>query len=396
MACDPGHELRVVAHSASHQAVPARGYEVPRSGWPVPTRPVTVPAPDAVGPPPAAAPAEVPASGPESTPAAAASHGGRRPPPEPVAADDIAADIAAILAAGKPDVTPPAAPDDLGPGVPRGRNRQDVFDQIAASMSRARSYDLGSIELERRFDDFDRLPEAAAPTAPPRTGAARSWSRSTEVLEDLDAIRSLARDEIPLDPGVGGRSVGVGALEPGDVILSTTSHPLSAQIRAVTDAEVSHAAVYVGEGRIVEAIDGGVVLRSLETALGDDSLAVAYRHRDMTPTAAAMMIPFLEEHARLRTPFDRWGLVQVAPGQLARAICNRLDGDARRQCLARAATLRVGTNDENAFFCSELVLEGFGKAGLSMSTLEPSWSSPGEIVELHHNGLLDYVGHLKG
>jgi hypothetical protein len=304
--------------------------------------------------------------------------------------------------ATSPSVDEPAA------GVPPGRNRQAIFDQIAASMSRAKSYDLGSVELERRFDDFDRLHDATADAPagrrPPRAtgqagghraGGAGPAAPTSEVLEDLDAIRSRAQGEIPLDPGVGGRSIPVEELEPGDVILSTTNHPLSEQIRAVIGSEVSHAAVYVGNGRLVEAIEGGVILRSMDTAVEDDTLAVAYRHRDMTPAKAALMIPFLEDHARKRTAFDHWGLIQVAPGQLARAICNRLDGAARRACLAGAGQLRVGTNDENTFFCSELVLDAFARAGLSMSTLEPSWSSPGEIAELRFNGLLDYVGHLK-
>lgn len=202
--------------------------------------------------------------------------------------------------------------------------------------------------------------------------------------------------EIPLDPGVGGRSVGESALEAGDIILSTTDHPMSKTIRDLTSSEVSHAALYIGDGKVVEAIEGGVLLRSMDTALDDDSLAVAYRHRDMTPVKAARIAAFLTDHARKKTPFDTWGLIQVAPGQLARAICNQLEGAARRACIESAGRLRVGTNDDNAFFCSELVLTALAEAGLALSDTAPSWSSPQQIVELNHNGLLDYVGHLKG
>jgi hypothetical protein len=277
-------------------------------------------------------------------------------------------------------------------------------------MSHARSYDLGSVALERRFDDFDRdaddaVTASTTSTKPTLNGTATTATRplppplppplagsTAEFVEDLDVIRS--ESDIPLDPGVGGRSIGESALEPGDVILSTTDHPLSATIRKVTGAEVSHSALYVGNGKVVEAIEEGVILRSLDTAMADDSLAVAYRHRDMTPVKANQLMAFAEKHARERTPFDNWGLIQVAPGQLARAICNQKQGAARTECLQRASRLRVGTNDDGSFFCSELVLAAFEHAGLSLTDTDPSWSTPGQIVELHHNGLFDYVGHL--
>jgi hypothetical protein len=194
---------------------------------------------------------------------------------------------------------------------------------------------------------------------------------------------------------VGGRSITADALEPGDLILSTTEEDISRVIRAATNSPVSHSAVYVGNNQVVEAISDGVILRGLDTALQDDSLAVAYRHRDMTPQKAEQMVQFLRDQARQRRTYDTWGLIQVAPGQLARAICNRLEDEARQRCLAGASRLRVGTNNEDAFFCSELVLEALSRVGLSISSVEPSWSSPDQVLELHYNGLLDYVGHLK-
>ncbi len=293
---------------------------------------------------------------------------------------------------------PPTSAPQAG-GVPKAKNGQDIFDQIAASMSRAKSYDLGAVELADRFDSFDQTVES--PPSRRSTAPIPVESRplgTAEVIEDIDQILTMAeaQSDIPLDPGVGGRSIGGNVLEPGDIILSTTTELVSAAIRTVSGAEVSHAAMYVGDDIVVEAVGDGVRAIRLAEALDDDSLAVAYRHRDMTPVKAAQIVRFLNEQADAGTSYDGWALLQVAPGQLARAICNRLDGDDRQACLSRAGQLRVGTNNEGAFFCSELVLEALRRAGLSLSGVDPSWTSPGEIVELHASGLLDYVGHLKG
>ncbi|MFP3615818.1 N-acetylmuramoyl-L-alanine amidase, partial [Paraburkholderia sp. SIMBA_050] len=91
------------------------------------------------------------------------------------------------------------------------------------------------------------------------------------------AARGLG-DDIPLDPGVGGLSIGTDALEIGDIILSTTGNSGSGVIRAGSGAEVSHAMLYVGQGgQVIEAIPGGVQLRPLADALADARLAVAFR-----------------------------------------------------------------------------------------------------------------------
>ena len=296
-------------------------------------------------------------------------------------------------------------------GLPH-RNEHAIFDRIAESMAHAQKYDLGSVALQQRFDDFDRQwdQEATAQKTPPLlrqqdllkspSPSDREAATTADFVSDLDLIRQeksapLTTEKIPLDPGVGGQSISAEALEPGDIILSTTDISVSTVIRTITDSKVSHCALYIGNHKIVEAMEDGVLLRSLDTALADDSLAVAYRHRDMTPDKAIQMIDYVKTQVRLKRPFDHWGLVRVAPEQLARAICNRLTGKARKLCLDGASYLKVGTDDANSFYCSELVLEALRHVGLGISKVEPSWSSPEQIIELHFNGLLDYVGHLK-
>ena len=140
-----------------------------------------VPAPDplpaagpqpAAGPPPAAATpaATAPADGqPVDLPASLAS--------SPLTTDDLAADLRNILA-GAPPTAPGRSPEqpsvsDPGRPLPDSKNEQAIFDKIAQSMEYSNSFDLGSVDLQNRFEQFDRQADAR------RAGPARAASVST-------------------------------------------------------------------------------------------------------------------------------------------------------------------------------------------------------------------------
>ncbi len=80
---------------------------------------------------------------------------------------------------------------------------------------------------------------------------------------------------IALDPGVGGCSIGIAALQPADIIVSTTASPLHEGIRIATRSVVSHAALYAGDGEMIEAIGRGevtgVIQRKIELALAGEA-----------------------------------------------------------------------------------------------------------------------------
>lgn len=88
-----------------------------------------------------------------------------------------------------------------GRGAPAGPSDADaIFDRLAKSMQYANAYDMGTVELENRFDDFDRVEELkrkatadkkARPAAPAKVDRAPSGVGSAEFLQDMDAIQSL-------------------------------------------------------------------------------------------------------------------------------------------------------------------------------------------------------------
>jgi len=129
--------------------------------------------------------------------------------------DDFMADMKSILTGqkvydptsgrtmerGKLDRSPTGAPQrrHAEPQLPEASNAQSIFDRIAQSMELATAYDMGTMELNKRFSDFDKLAELQqqaaerkrlrkheAAAAPLSTGALAS---TAEFVEDLEVIR---------------------------------------------------------------------------------------------------------------------------------------------------------------------------------------------------------------
>ena len=74
------------------------------------------------------------------------------------------------------------------------KNEHAIFDKIAQSMQYANAYDLGTVDLDNRFSDFDRMAELQSRKPIVSKGASYSRSTgspsvdSTDFLNDLDAI----------------------------------------------------------------------------------------------------------------------------------------------------------------------------------------------------------------
>ncbi|XZG68931.1 papain-like cysteine protease family protein [Chitinibacteraceae bacterium HSL-7] len=188
---------------------------------------------------------------------------------------------------------------------------------------------------------------------------------------------------IPLDPGQGGQSIGPDALEAGDIIVSTARHPVSYGIRVGTLSAVSHAMLYVGAGKVVEAVGSGVREVALETALSDAILAVAYRDPRVDATKAGQIVTYAR--SRVGNAYNYAGVAFSGYRILNPGGADIIDG------IARLAGLEVG--QAGASYCSELVYEAFERAGIPLASSRPPDSRPGDIVNLF-GSRLSYVGHL--
>jgi hypothetical protein len=207
-------------------------------------------------------------------------------------------------------------------------------------------------------------------------------------------VKSLS-DDIPLDPGVGGQSIGMGALQIGDIIVSTTDHVSSRLIRVGTGSQISHAMLYVGQGgQVVQAVGAGVQLIPLEDAIANATVAVAFRVPELTDDQRQIVADKVASY--IGQNYDYVGIVRQAMFQIHRRVCSVLPGDARQNCENWYGRIDLGRGDSTDFFCSELVIKAFADAGITLTSRPPNWNSPQDIVDLYFkDGALAYVGHLK-
>lgn len=325
--------------------------------------------------------------------------------------------VAIRRAAGQPTAieTPPA------PAAPREPHPHDVFERMGVAMAYANTFDVGDVTLARRFDEMNavldreqqRVTSRGRPAQPePAPPVVDDFS----LMQDLIALRdslpqpagaaatattvaapqvAVAADaEIPLAPATGGMSIGPDALHIGDIIVATTTHPVSWAIRTATGSPVSHAMLYIGGGQVVEAVGSGVTMRSLADAIADASLAVAFRHPTITEEQALRARDFAGRH--LDEAYAYRGLARGLRFRLDQLVhCRGKTGEEYQRCRDWYGKVDLGTPTNDEFYCSQLVLAAYADAGLPLTAQPPHWSSPQDIVDLALTSTLAYVGHLK-
>lgn len=215
--------------------------------------------------------------------------------------------------------------------------------------------------------------------------------------------KALTFQRKSLTPTDGGRLARVEDLLPGDILLSADAGIASAGIRLLTTSPVSHAAVYVGDGEVAEALGGGVRLRSMAKVMAEETVVAVFRHPALDDERAARLVAFARE--QVGKPYDYVGVMMHAPFALQRRVCE-LPGVPtvlREACLSMLATFQLIHGGDDRFFCSQFVLETYRAAGLPLTRARPHWISPEDIMHMRAGDVsslrveqpLMYVGHLK-
>lgn len=192
---------------------------------------------------------------------------------------------------------------------------------------------------------------------------------------------AYAQNELPkLSPGAGGRSLDREALEPGDLILSTTRQWSSALVRAATGGgEASHARLYVGLSNVIEAVpEGGVRLVPLTTALENDEVAIAVRRPNgLTREQKDTIVDYAMRQAGKE--YDWWGAFN----------------EIRLEFEGRTWQPDFEIDDTKRLYCSNLVINAYREAGVTLIDGTAPGMSPNDIVPLQWFGALEYLGHIK-
>ena len=155
-------------------------------------------------------------------------------------------------------------------------------------------------------------------------------------------------------------------LQPGDVIVSTTTQLLSQVIRKSQGDIVSHSIVYIGDGQVVEMIWPKAIRRTVANAIAQSSYAFVLRYPGLGWERQSVITGFALKTWKEGRKFDFWGMVRTGFGA-------KKSGDRR-------------------FFCSELVLKAYREAGIKL--FDRKLPTPGDLHELCGT-ILQYVGHLK-
>ena len=208
---------------------------------------------------------------------------------------------------------------------------------------------------------------------------------------------------LALNPRNGGQLVTSDDLQPGDIILTATNGLNSLGIRLATLSPVSHAAVYLGNHVVAEAIGKGVQLRTVGELVAEEATVVALRHPQLTAEQAARIKAFAAKHEGGR--YNYVGVMLQAPFALERRVCELplVPSLVRDFCIRGVASVQLGLGSNEQFFCSQFVLEAYRFAGLPLTDADPRLFNPGDLLHMRegdipsvriHQSLL-YIGHLK-
>lgn len=207
-------------------------------------------------------------------------------------------------------------------------------------------------------------------------------------------------------PGNSLRDISVGQLQPGDLLFSSTIGLTSLGIRLFSTSSVSHVAVYIGEGKVAEAVGNGVQIVTLNNVMTHSDKLFALRMPDLSLEQAQAITRFAYEKDGSRYNYS--GIAEMVPFMLTKQLCslNPFSRDFREQCVKGLANAQLSTPDgkiRNSYFCSEFVMAAYTSAGRPLTIMESGWVSPSDLMHMRKGDVasltpeqpLIYVGHLK-
>jgi len=230
--------------------------------------------------------------------------------------------------------------------------------------------------------------------------------RSESESRDPDTARSAAVlqfQHISIEPADGDSVLEPDALRPGDILLTAAPTFRSSAIQLMTVAPVSHAAVYIGEGEVLEAVRPEVRVRKIRELLAEEDVVLVLRHPDLTARQAQSMRAY--GLTQVGTRFNFLGVAMHAPFGITRKVCELplIPSAVRDVCIRSVGTVfHIATSEEQKF-CSQLVLQAYRHAGVPITDADPRLISPADILHMREGDVssfrihkqLRFVGHLK-
>lgn len=203
-----------------------------------------------------------------------------------------------------------------------------------------------------------------------------------------------------------GGIISVAELQPGDLLLSSATSPQCWGIRLISFSGVSHAAIYLGDRQVAEAVGSGVKIIPLQQAIEESNNVLVLRVPSLTQDQSSLLREFAHQQQGKKYNFK--GIVMFMPFMVSRRVCELplMHENLRSACLTALARVQLADVDDpqaNRFFCSEFVIAGYRHAGVELLQGQASWVSPADLMHLrdrdvsawHSEQNMQYIGHLK-
>jgi uncharacterized protein YycO len=204
-------------------------------------------------------------------------------------------------------------------------------------------------------------------------------------------------------PRSGEAALTLDALQPGDIILTSAPTLRSVGIRLMTLSSVSHAALYVGDGRVVEAVGSGVHERPLDELLREENVALVLRYPKLSRDDQLKILDYARQKTGAR--FSYFGATLHLPFSVTRRVCELplLPGAVRDRCLRSVGVLSYAAATESQLFCSQLVMQAYQSAGAPVTDADARLITPADILHMREGDVpsvsvrqpLRYLGFLR-
>jgi uncharacterized protein YycO len=146
-------------------------------------------------------------------------------------------------------------------------------------------------------------------------------------------------------------------LQPLDIIVFKGRwwNPMTHFIRHRTSTAWTHCALYVGEGKLVEAVASGVVVTPLEHYAGRPGVALRYQF-PIHEAHVMAALQWLADQVEEAIPYDLVAFLGFITGLKA-------------------------FEEENKFYCAELPVYAYLEAGINLFNEPPAFIYPCEFVQ---------------
>lgn len=220
--------------------------------------------------------------------------------------------------------------------------------------------------------------------------------------DTASAQRSLQFQNSLIAPKSGDSFLRPQDLRPGDIILTSDSGFVSASIQLMTLSPISHAAIYVGDGKVVEAVRPAVRVRPIDEVVTEGTVVLAFRYPELSAEQARSVSNYALE--KTGTGFNYVGVTLHMPFSITRKLCELplVPTSLRDACLRGMGVIHLAAGI-NQIFCSQLVLDAYRRAGVPITDADPRVISPADILHMREGDVpsvkvrkqLRFVGHLK-